>query len=524
MTIEGKPAPYVVVKFHSVSQNARASGSGPTDPTGKFTIGEDGKNTGFPTGEYKVTFSQTLVKGKPTLAGSGGKPEEKERTEREAVADEYRDPEKTPITATIGSGTNSFTFDIKAGDIKATRPVPPRPRSRPFPLLRPHQEILMNRRRAFTLIELLVVIAIIAVLISMLLPAVQSAREAARRAQCTNNLKQLGIGLHNVHSAENRFPPGANDNGTMWSAWLAPYFEQKGLADAMWILPENGHWDDGTQGVAGSNGDWASPNPGFANASITSGVGADNYGVGGASGPATERCVAACETEVSVLRCPSGNLPDHVYGPSYEDWIVQKRVPASYAANVSGTAIQVYQDCDVIDANASYPCPTPNPAGPANGAFQLERTISFNGGRLKVGGNRLKIPAFSDGLSNTVFLGEEYYQLKTGYTVAELDLQGVSRRKAVWQFGSDSIDCQYGMNEAFGSTGVPMNLRSPTLDVNSGAVLEAYIAGYSSGHPGGANFLMGDGSVRFIKSSIAPAAYTALGTRAGGEVLSADSY
>ena len=103
----------MVVSFRSADPKSRLGGSGPTDQSGKFTIGENGKNTGLPAGEYKVTFSQTLVKGKPTLAGSGGKKEEKVPTEKEAVPDDYRDPQKTPVTATIGSGTNNFTFDIK---------------------------------------------------------------------------------------------------------------------------------------------------------------------------------------------------------------------------------------------------------------------------------------------------------------------------------------------------------------------------------------------------------------------------
>ena len=112
--MDGAPAPLVIVRFHPVVPESLTGGSGATDATGKFAIGESGKNTGFPTGEYKVTFSQTLVNGKPTLAGSGGKQAEKAPSEKETVADDYRDPQTTPVTASIGSGTNNFTFGIKA--------------------------------------------------------------------------------------------------------------------------------------------------------------------------------------------------------------------------------------------------------------------------------------------------------------------------------------------------------------------------------------------------------------------------
>ena len=104
--------------------------------------------------------------------------------------------------------------------------------------------MISSQRRAFTLIELLVVISIIAVLIALLLPAVQSAREAARRAQCTNNLKQIGLALHNYHSTHEVFPEGVTNSpddtpswGGVWSGWsaqglLLPFLEQSAIYNA----------------------------------------------------------------------------------------------------------------------------------------------------------------------------------------------------------------------------------------------------------------------------------------------------
>lgn len=99
---------------------------------------------------------------------------------------------------------------------------------------------IVKRHRGFTLVELLVVIAIIGILIALLLPAVQAAREAARRSQCTNNLKQIGLAMHNFHDVYGNFPPGNPDDDTDnwgWSAYLLPYMEQRPLYDQIQKAP-----------------------------------------------------------------------------------------------------------------------------------------------------------------------------------------------------------------------------------------------------------------------------------------------
>jgi prepilin-type N-terminal cleavage/methylation domain-containing protein len=107
----------------------------------------------------------------------------------------------------------------------------------------------MSRRHgAFTLVELLVVIAIIGILVALLLPAVQAARESARRTSCRNNLKQLGLALHNYHDVIKKFPFGWDQRGALWSAMLLPYIEQQTVYDTL-IFQESG---PGNWNAAGS--------------------------------------------------------------------------------------------------------------------------------------------------------------------------------------------------------------------------------------------------------------------------------
>lgn len=195
----------------------------------------------------------------------------------------------------------------------------------------------------FTLIELLVVIAIIAVLIALLLPAVQQAREAARRSSCRNNMKQLGLALHNYHDTFKTFPYGWDTRGMLWSGHVLPYMDQANIYNTL-IFQESGpgNWDLDT-----------SPNE------------------------------AACETVIPTFICPS--LPKNF---QYDYNGIDKRVVASYRGNAGSLA-----SSDDASTSASI----------MPGTISLE---SMNLDGIFSACSRTNIAHITDGTSNTILLGE----------------------------------------------------------------------------------------------------------------------
>lgn len=324
----------------------------------------------------------------------------------------------------------------------------------------------MGRRpRGFTMIELLVVIAIIGVLMGLLLPAVQSAREAARRAQCMGNLCQIALAMHNYHVVHQVLPPGKK--GCCWGTWLVyvlPQLEQPAMYNA---------WNS-----CGLNAPGVPP-----------GYDTDLRYFGAAN-------VTVTSTRLSVYLCPSDarNAPISTTLNGI-NWACTSQ---NYAGNFGNTTV-LQADYQGIAFRGAPFVDIGSPLGDYNQPARA--TVGFN--------------SIRDGLSNTALLSE--------VVVGQgQDLRGFSWWGDAATFESFSTPNSSFPDVLFSPLYCINRSPNPPCTVATTALPEMYAS--RSRHPGGVNVAMADGSVRFIKDSIDLRVWRALGTSSGSEVIAADSF
>ncbi len=329
--------------------------------------------------------------------------------------------------------------------------------------------------RGFTLIELLVVIAIIAVLIALLLPAVQAAREAARRSQCTNNLKQIGLAILNYESVVGALPIGSF--GTSVRDTPKPCSSYRAYNVFEYILP------------------YAEQGPVYNSINFNSQFG---YRSG--------FNVTAFNNVINSYLCPSDQ-------PNNPLDVTKGSIPtkqSSYSMVVGVTECMRYGTA-TTDPNC--------------GAIEPDGVFGRNW--------NYTLASITDGTSNTAFVGEQSrFRNEPASYVDSWSLVGL-RTSTIPESGPvDTRPFGFGyvvpqinaQAQNYGSTTVFTPQYVSDLQTWWQQPLAATYGqfGFRSNHPGGANFVFGDGSVRYIKQSINAATYRAIGTRASGEVISAD--
>ncbi|QDS86470.1 hypothetical protein EC9_06320 [Rosistilla ulvae] len=326
-----------------------------------------------------------------------------------------------------------------------------------------------KRTNGFTLVELLVVIAIIGILVGLLLPAVQAAREAARRMECSNNTKQIGLALHNYHDTYKKFPQGARHglmNPNSWRFSLLPFMEQQAIAD-------------------------------LARAAEAAGTKINFYPKGNAAHTLADYNIYTqplINLIIPAYACPSSAAPE-IY---------------TYSSHFTNTGTQRINYTGIMGAY-------PDPAGRTSSAYQTQySSFATNNGSLLIN-EHTAFRDITDGTSNTGIVGEQSgnrrFPTRTANYHSGWSGYGYSGTVATWNAGAAS-------QHRFGS-GVTALYHSPNptslgseanADWDSNTPLTSY-------HPGGVQVLQADGSTRFMSDTVALEIVLKLATRDDGQVI-----